>query len=96
MEEVERMRTASDPISFSKEEDFYSLIGTEKDADFTAIKKAYRKKIAKLHPDSYANSDEVTRRRAETRVKALNRAYNTLKDTRERKLYDTAMGFSEY
>jgi len=95
-EEVERMRTASDPISFSEEEDFYSLIGTEKDADFTVIKKAYRKKIAKLHPDSHVNSDEVIRRRAEARAKALNRAYNTLKDTRERRLYDTAMGFSEY
>ena len=95
-EEVERMRTAPDPISFCEEEDFYSLIGAEKNADFTVIKKAYRKKIAKLHPDSHAVSNEEIRKRAELGAKALNRAYNTLKDTRERRLYDIAMGFSEY
>jgi len=94
--EVERMRTASDPISFCEEEDFYSLIGAEKDAVFSEIKKAYRKKIAKLHPDSHATSNEEIRKRAESGAKALNRAYNTLKDVRERRLYDIAMGFSEY
>jgi len=95
-EEVERMKASGDPTNYFEEEDFYSLIGVEKDTDFGGIRKAYRKKIRDLHPDRHADSDEGTRTAAEDKAKTLNRAYNTLKNSQERRLYDIAMGFCKY
>ena len=95
-EEVERMRSSDDPAAYFEDEDFYSLIGVEKDAEFNKIRKAYMKKIAELHPDRHIDSDEETKRDTEEKAKALNRAYNTLKHSQERRLYDIAMGFTKY
>jgi DnaJ-domain-containing protein 1 len=95
-EEVERMKASGDPATYFEGEDFYSLIGVEKDAEFSSMRKAYRKKISELHPDRHADSDEETRTTAEDNAKSLNRAYNTLKRSQERRLYDIAMGFCKY
>ena len=95
-EEVERMKASGDPAHYFEGEDFYSLIGVEKDADFGTIRKAYRTQITELHPERHAESDEKTRTAAEDKAKSLNRAYNTLKRSQERRLYDIAMGFCKY
>jgi len=95
-EETERMKRSADPASYLKDEDYYSIVGVDKDAPFELIRKGYRRKIAPLHPDRHAMSDEETRRDAEERAKVLNRAYNTLKHSQERRLYDIAMGFTNY
>ena len=95
-EEVERMKRSDDPAAYFEDEDFYSLIGVEKDTQFEDIRKVYMGKIGELHPDRHVDSDEETKRTAEDKAKALNRAYNTLKHSQERRLYDIAMGFTKY
>lgn len=72
---------------FSK--DFYATLGISRDADDTAIKKAYRKLARQLHPDARPGDSA-----AEARFKEVGEAYAVLSDPEQRKQYDSirAMG----
>jgi len=63
--------------------DLYQELGVEKSATEAEIKKAYRKLATKLHPDKNPGD-----KRAESKFKAVNRAYQTLSDSKKRALYD--------
>jgi molecular chaperone DnaJ len=67
------------------EKDYYALLGVSKDADKTAIRKAYRKLARKFHPD--ANAGDAA---AEERFKEISEAYDVLADDTRRKEYDEA------
>jgi len=65
-----------------KYKDYYSILGVPRDADATAIKKAYRKLAHQYHPDV---SKDAT---AEEKFKEISEAYQTLKDADKRAAYD--------
>lgn len=63
--------------------DYYAILGIDRTADETTIKKAYRKLAKKCHPDM--NKDDPN---AEQRFKELTEAYAVLSDPKKRKMYD--------
>jgi molecular chaperone DnaJ len=63
--------------------DFYKVLGVEKDADASTIKKAYRKLARANHPDSNPGNAA-----AEARFKDIAEAYDALSDADKRKEYD--------
>jgi molecular chaperone DnaJ len=62
--------------------EYYEVLEVSEDASQEEIKKAYRKKAKKYHPDS--NSDEAD----EEKFKKINKAYDVLSDEEKRKKYD--------
>lgn len=62
--------------------EYYERLGVSEDASQEEIKKAYRKKAKKYHPDS--NNDEAS----EEKFKKINEAYQVLSDKDKRKKYD--------
>ncbi len=62
--------------------DYYETLGVSRDADADTIKKAYRKRAMKVHPD-VAQTDG-----AAEEFKKLNEAYEVLKDPQKRAMYD--------
>ena len=62
--------------------DYYKILEVEKNASKDDIKKAFRQKARKLHPDVNKEPD------AEEKFKELGRAYETLMDDDKRALYD--------
>jgi molecular chaperone DnaJ len=67
------------------EKDYYAALGVTKDADASAIKKAYRKLARELHPDKNPGNAE-----AERRFKEVSEAYDVLSDAKKRAEYDEA------
>jgi len=66
-------------MTANKSSNFYSLLGVNKDADETSIKKAYRRLAMQHHPDKGGDAEKF---------KQINEAYETLADKKKREMYD--------
>jgi len=62
--------------------DYYEILGLNRDATDSAIKKAYKELCFKTHPDRNSSPD------ASTKMQQLNEAYETLKDPQKKRQYD--------
>src|SRR3972149_2793098 len=66
----------------------YEVLGVDRKARLSDIKKAYRKLARKYHPDLNPGD-----KRAEDRFKAISEAYETLSDPAKRKARDLELDF---
>ena len=64
-------------------QDYYQVLGIDRNADDATIKKAYRKLAMKYHPDRNPDDKE-----AEEKFKELGEAYEVLSDADKRAAYD--------
>jgi molecular chaperone DnaJ len=65
------------------EQDYYDVLGVQRSANAEMIKAAYRKLAKEHHPDRHQGCSE-----REARFKAINEAYDCLKDPQKRAAYD--------
>jgi molecular chaperone DnaJ len=65
------------------EQDYYQLLGVPRGADDAAIKAAYRRLAKEHHPDRHNGCTDK-----EAHFKAINEAYDVLKDANKRAAYD--------
>ena len=63
--------------------DYYQLLGVNRTATASEIKKAYRKQAVKYHPDKNPDNPE-----AEAQFKEISEAYELLSDPQKREMYD--------
>ncbi|MFA5959366.1 MAG: molecular chaperone DnaJ [Tatlockia sp.] len=66
-----------------EQQDYYEVLGVSRDADESAIKKAYRKLAMKYHPDRNSND-----KASEEKFKEIQKAYAVLSDPQKKGAYD--------
>ena len=65
-------------------EDFYQVLGVDRNASDSEIKKSYRRLAMKFHPDRNKDNPEA----AEGKFKQIKQAYEILSDQKKRSAYD--------
>ncbi|KAF2503235.1 TPR-like protein [Lophium mytilinum] len=81
---AKEIRNAELELKKSKRKDYYKILGIEKDATETEIKKAYRKLAIVHHPDKNPDDEQ-----AADRFKEIQEAHETLSDSQKRARYDS-------
>ncbi|MGE3277571.1 MAG: J domain-containing protein [Vicinamibacterales bacterium] len=69
----------------------YELLGIEPSADLETIKTAFRREIARYHPDKVMHLGQEFQEMAAARAAELTAAYKTLTDPAQREAYDEAL-----
>ncbi|GBG30369.1 DnaJ protein-like [Hondaea fermentalgiana] len=70
-----------------KSKDFYKILGVKRNASDKDIKKAYREAAKKYHPDRIQGDDKA-KAKATQRFAEIGKAYETLSDPEQRRIYD--------
>eukprot|EP01083_Nonionella_stella_P051079 135622_1 len=90
------LRDAELELKKSKRKNWYKILSIEVDADEYVIKKAYRKKALKWHPDKWSNATEEEQESAEVQFKDINEAFTILSDPQKRHRFDSGADIEEH
>jgi DnaJ-class molecular chaperone len=83
------VRNAKKSLAVSKQKNYYKILGIERSASDTEIKKAYRKLALMYHPDKQAGLSDAEREVSEGKFKDVQEAYEVLSDSQKRALFDS-------
>ena len=76
-------------ISGEKDLNPYAILGVDKTADASAIKRSYRKLSLRFHPDKqHTINDDEEKEKIERKFMSIQMAYKTLIDPEKRRNYD--------
>lgn len=76
----EKLRACQLEIKKSKRKNYYDILGVDKGAGESQIKKAYRKAAVVWHPDKHSTKSEEEQKEAEAKFKDIGEAYAVLSD----------------
>ncbi|KAI8918396.1 hypothetical protein DFJ77DRAFT_455402 [Powellomyces hirtus] len=85
------LRNAQNLLRQSKRKDYYKILGLDRGAGETEIKKAYRKAALQYHPDKVVSLTDEEKIVAETKFKEIGEAYTVLSDPRKKQMFDSGM-----
>jgi len=72
----------------SKRKDYYKILGVGRGANADEIRKAYKERARRTHPDKHAGASESKKRETENKFKEVGEAYEVLSDTNKKWRYD--------
>ena len=84
----EKLHRAKIALKRAKRKDYYKILGIPHNATEKDIRKAYRKKAMKWHPDRHTTKSEAEKKIAEKNFKDINEANDALSDPQKRARYD--------
>ena len=71
--------------------DYYALLGIAQDTTTDDLKRAYRRQMARFHPDRFVTASPEEQAYAGRRAQQINRAYAVLSDFQARMAYDRSL-----
>ncbi|KAI8814740.1 hypothetical protein BJ742DRAFT_671236 [Cladochytrium replicatum] len=90
--EVQRaLKIAKGEEKKAKRKDYYKILGVDRSASDSEIKKAYRKAALQYHPDKNASLSPEEKEAAELKFKEIGEAYNVLSDPQKKDLFDSGV-----
>jgi curved DNA-binding protein CbpA len=75
--------------------DYYKVLGVDKDADSTAIKKRHRKLVLACHPDKFKDASVEHKAEKAKHFHEVQNAYQVLIDEKERATYDAKLNLEQ-
>lgn len=88
-----QLRDAKFELKKAQRKDYYKILGVDKNAGESEIKKAYRKMALRYHPDK--NQDPDKAEEAEAKFKDVAEAYDVLSDPGKKQRYDSGADLQE-
>lgn len=71
-------------------EDYYKILGVERDANKAEIKAAYKRRAVECHPDKFASASQSVKAQKTREFQLLNEAYSCLYDDKSRRVYNAS------
>ena len=85
------LQDAQKQLKMSKRKDYYKILGVNRDAGETEIKKGYRKMALQYHPDKQNGLSDKEKEQAEAKFKEIGEAYAILTDPQKKHMFDNGM-----
>ncbi len=95
LELVARLRSHLRSKAFRKKRNFYELLKVDQAASPKELKAGFLDRVRACHPDHLQHLDEDIQEFALEKMKLVNEAYDVLKNTERRAIYDRCLGTGE-